>query len=313
MVDAAALCGQVRGVHATCESHSQLAALALQASGGRGDASVTSSGPGTDARTEIGVDSGVADPHTRPLLTFLAAVARVEGEPSVPSLSLLRMISPDDPESARFRRFLLDRPPAASLAGRDVFVLATHGVEEIELHVPTDWLRAAGATVRLVAPRPRPIAPSRGAVLPVLAATHVLTASFMDNRGWVPVDLPLDVASELTPDAVFIPGGAWNPDLLRGDPAVLTALRAWHARDVVLAALCHGPLVLVSAGLVRGRRATAFGPVQIDLANAGAQVADVPAVTDGLLVTGRAPRDLPDFLEALAGALAGSSPRRSTP
>jgi len=241
---------------------------------------------------------------------LMTAIERIDGEPSVPSLSLLRMTSSDDPECARFRDFLLAWPEQATLAGLDVLILATHGVEEIELRLPMAWLRAAGATVRLAAPRPRPVPPSRGAVLPALAASHVLTVSFMDNRGWIPVDLPLEVATQSAPDAVFIPGGAWNPDLLRADPAVLSALREWARQGSVLASICHGPLVLVSAGLLRGRSATAFGPVQIDLVNAGASVQDVPVVVDGGLVTGRAPRDLPDFLEAFAAVLISRSQHR---
>jgi protease I len=103
-------------------------------------------------------------------------------------------------------------------------------------------------------------------------------------------------------EGVVAPGG-WAPDKLRRDPAVLQLVRDVHARGKLVASICHGPWVLISAGIVRGRRMTSSLGIRDDLANAGAQWVDEPAVADGNIVTARVPKDLPAFMRAMLSVL----------
>ena len=99
-------------------------------------------------------------------------------------------------------------------------------------------------------------------------------------------------------DALVIPGG-YSPDALRINPKVLELVRHYADSGKVVAAICHGPQVLISAGLAKGRRMTAYAAVRDDLINAGAQYVDEPVVVDGRTVTSRVPDDLPEFCRAI--------------
>lgn len=102
---------------------------------------------------------------------------------------------------------------------------------------------------------------------------------------------------------ILVPGG-WAPDKLRRDRAVLELVRAVHAQEKLVATICHGPWVLVSAGIVRGRRLTGSLGIRDDVVNAGAEFVDEPTIVDGNIVSGRLPRDLPAFGRALTEWLA---------
>lgn len=102
---------------------------------------------------------------------------------------------------------------------------------------------------------------------------------------------------------MVVPGGAWNPDSLRGDRNAQAFVADALGSGKPLFAICHGPLVLVSAGLLAGRKVTGFWAIQVDLANAGATVTDEPCVVDGNLITGRFPFDLARGLNALQAQL----------
>jgi protease I len=103
-------------------------------------------------------------------------------------------------------------------------------------------------------------------------------------------------------DAIVIPGG-FSPDHLRVRREVLEFVRRAHEAGKIIAAICHGPQVLISAGLVRGRRVTAYEAIKDDLINAGAVFVDEPAVRDGNIITGRVPDDLPEFCRLIVEAL----------
>lgn len=121
-----------------------------------------------------------------------------------------------------------------------------------------------------------------------------------------PVDghvLDLDVA---TLAGIVAPGG-WAPDKLRRDPAVLAVVRQVYEQGGVVASICHGPWILISAGIVRGHRMTGSLGIKDDLENAGAIWVDAPAVTDGPLVTARVPKDLPAFMQHVLAALEGTA------
>jgi len=169
-----------------------------------------------------------------------------------------------------------------------VLIIATDGFEESELFGPRDILRAAGAEVRLAAPTSSPI-----------------QATVMDDPGrTIRPDLVIAAARTEDFDALLLPGGVRNPDTLRTDQAAIALIRAFAAAGKPVAAICHGPWLLVEADLLRGRRATCWPSIRTDLANAGAILCDEPAVTDGNLVTSRKPDDVPAFTAALIALLA---------
>jgi protease I len=163
-----------------------------------------------------------------------------------------------------------------------VLILATDGFEESELFGPLDILRRRGAEVRLVSPSASPI-----------------QATVRDDPGKViRPDLTIAEARAEDFDALLLPGGVRNPDTLRVDGSAIELIRAFNAAGKPIAAICHGPWLLVEADLLRGRRATCWRSIRTDLANAGATVVDEPAVTDGNIVTSREPDDVDAFTEA---------------
>lgn len=101
---------------------------------------------------------------------------------------------------------------------------------------------------------------------------------------------------------IVAPGG-WAPDKLRRDPAVLSLVRGVYEAGGVVASICHGPWILISAGIVRGKRLTGSLGIKDDLENAGAIWVDEAAVTDGTLVSARVPKDLPAFMRAVLATL----------
>jgi len=107
---------------------------------------------------------------------------------------------------------------------------------------------------------------------------------------------------------IVAPGG-WAPDRLRRDPEVLARVREVHAAQGLVATICHGPWILISAGIVRGRRLTSTVGVRDDLVNAGAEWVDAPAIVDGNIVSARVPKDLPEFAKAMLGFLEGARRR----
>ncbi|MEM2302612.1 MAG: DJ-1/PfpI family protein [Candidatus Bathyarchaeia archaeon] len=100
-----------------------------------------------------------------------------------------------------------------------------------------------------------------------------------------------------------MPGG-FSPDALRLVPEVLELVRKAYERGKIIAAICHGPQVLISAGLVKGRKVTSYVAIKDDLINAGAIFVDEPAVRDGNIITGRVPDDLPEFCQMIIESLA---------
>ncbi|MCC4599429.1 type 1 glutamine amidotransferase [Xanthomonas melonis] len=176
-----------------------------------------------------------------------------------------------------------------SLSGKSVAVLATDGFEQSELTEPKRLLESWGAKVEV-------IAPGEGAEI----------------RGWnhtdwgdsVAVDRRLDQATHDGYDALVLPGGVLNPDTLRTDATALAFIRAFAAARKPVAAICHGPWLLLESDLVRDRKVTSWPSVRTDLTNAGAQWQDAEVVVDGTLITSRKPDDIPAFSAAVAKALA---------
>ncbi|WGF90836.1 type 1 glutamine amidotransferase domain-containing protein [Marinivivus vitaminiproducens] len=173
---------------------------------------------------------------------------------------------------------------AVSLQGRKVAVLATDGVEQVELTEPIKALKGAGADVSLVAPKSGRI--------------QAMTAD-VEMADQFPVDLELMAARPDGFDALLLPGGTTNPDKLRMHPGAVAFVKAFVDGDKPIAAICHGPWTLIEAGGVKGKRMTSWPSLQTDLRNAGALWRDEVCVCDGRLVTSRKPDDLPAFIEQM--------------
>jgi protease I len=175
------------------------------------------------------------------------------------------------------------------LAERRIAVLAVDGFELVELVVPANAMRLAGATVDVISIHPG----------------HIRGMNLHEPAMRVGVDLTLDQANPNDYDGLLIPGGFVNPDLLRQSAAARAFVRSYAESGKPIASLCHGPWVLASAGLLRGRRLTSWPGLRDDLVNAGATWLDEPLVHDGNLVTSRGPQDLKPFIRAIIRLFAG--------
>ena len=166
-----------------------------------------------------------------------------------------------------------------SLNGKKVAILVADGFEQSEFEQPRAALEAAGATTHVVSP-------NRDSVL----------AWAEDNFGdEFPVDVPLEEASARAYDALLLPGGVANPDKLRTIPSAVDFVRHFFQEGKPIAAICHGPQLLVEVDGVRGCKVTSYPSLKTDLENAGAHWVDEPVVTDSGVVTSRRPADIPKF------------------
>ncbi len=165
------------------------------------------------------------------------------------------------------------------LRGRHVAVLATHGVEQIELTEPVKALLDAGASVDLIEPEGRPIQ----------AYNH------LEKGDVFPADKSLADVSEEDYSALLLPGGVANPDALRMNEAAVRFVRAFIEADKPVAAICHAPWLLVEAGVLKGRTVTSWPSLRTDIQNAGGTWVDEPVQVDQTLITSRKPEDLPAF------------------
>ena len=172
----------------------------------------------------------------------------------------------------------------AGISGRRIAVLATDGVEEVELTEPVRALRQAGAVVSIVSLEPGQFQAMRQDVNP---------SSRID------VDLTVAEAHADRFDGLLLPGGTTNPDKLRMDEKAVAFVKQFVEADKPIAAICHGPWTLIEAGGVKGHRMTSWPSLRTDLRNAGAEWVDETCVRDGRLVTSRNPDDLPAFCEAI--------------
>lgn len=161
-----------------------------------------------------------------------------------------------------------------------ILIIAANGFEQSELMVPRDELRAAGARVELASPDGKPV------------------------RGWkekdwgdtVEAELSLAAARPEDYDALVIPGGQINPDILRVNPDAMRLVRAFVDSGKVVAAICHGPWLLVEADAVRGRTVTSYNSIRTDVKNAGGNWVDREVAADQGIVTSRSPADLKAFV-----------------
>ncbi|MFW6205764.1 MAG: type 1 glutamine amidotransferase domain-containing protein [Gemmatimonadota bacterium] len=174
------------------------------------------------------------------------------------------------------------------LSGKKVAILVAHGFEQVELTEPRKALQEAGAE------------------------THIVSPADGKVKGWVhgewgdefDVDVPLAAARASEYDALVLPGGQMNPDNLRANADAVAFARSFFDAHKPVAAICHGPWLLVEAGVVEGRRMTSYHSIRTDLKNAGAEWVDEEVVVDSGLVTSRSPKDLPAFNRKLVEEIA---------
>ena len=158
-------------------------------------------------------------------------------------------------------------------------ILAADMVERVELVEPRKALEDAGATVELVS----------------IKDGEIRAFDHFDPADTIPVDRTVEEARADDYDALMVPGGVGNPDQLRGDENAVAFVRDFFEQRKPVAAICHGPWMLIEAGVVRGRTVTSWPSIQTDLRNAGAEWVDQEVVVDDGLVLSRKPDDLPAF------------------
>ena len=167
------------------------------------------------------------------------------------------------------------------LKGKKIAIIATDGFEQVELTEPKKYLESEGAT------------------------THVISLKSGSIKGWdgpnenwgdkVSVDKVITDVKPADYDALILPGGQMNPDILRTDKNVVAFVREFAGSGKVVAAICHGPWTLIEADVVRGKKVTSWPSLHTDLKNAGAHWEDSEVVVDKGLITSRKPEDIPAF------------------
>ena len=166
-----------------------------------------------------------------------------------------------------------------NISGKRIAILTDNGFEEVELTSPKKALEDAGATVHIVSPQKE-------------------TVKGWKEKNWsieLPVDVQIDDVDKNDYDALVIPGGVINPDLLRRNKACVEFAQHFLEAGKPVAAICHGPQLLIETGLLDGRKLTSFHSIKTDLENAGALWYDKEVVVDNGLVTSRSPQDLEAF------------------
>jgi protease I len=176
-----------------------------------------------------------------------------------------------------------------TLRGKRIAVLMTDGVEQIEYTSPCAFLEERGALVTLVSPK--------------AAGEQVQGMNGDDPGATFPVALSVDDAQVNDFEGLLLPGGKDNPAALRKSPAAIAFIRAFGDANKPIAAICHGPLALIDAGLADSRHLTSVPTVQEELRDAGAEWTDDEVVIEDKLVTSRKPDDLPAFNSAFLKTL----------
>ncbi|MCT7903760.1 MAG: type 1 glutamine amidotransferase [Candidatus Ornithobacterium hominis] len=175
-----------------------------------------------------------------------------------------------------------------SLKNKKVAILTDEGFEESELFEPLHRLQQEGAEVHIVSTKSGEI-------------------QGMKEHQWskkIKVDQVIDAVKASDYDALVLPGGVINPDILRNNEKSVQFVKDFADNKKPIAAICHGPQTLINAGAVEGKKLTSFPSIKVDLQNAGAHWVDEEVVVDNGLVTSRTPKDLPAFLDKMVEEIA---------
>ncbi|MAU21171.1 MAG: protease [Martelella sp.] len=177
-----------------------------------------------------------------------------------------------------------------------ILILATNGYERSELRVPLDSLKQKGASVTIASLEKGPI-------------------KSWDEKDWgdsVDADLTVDDVNVADYDAIVLPGGQINPDVLRTSEKAVAIVKEFVSTGRIVAAICHGPWMLVEADVLKGREATSYPSIRTDMKNAGANWVDREVVTDNGIITSRNPKDLPAFVDKIVEEVEeGRHPRKA--
>ncbi|HVL00572.1 MAG TPA: type 1 glutamine amidotransferase domain-containing protein [Dongiaceae bacterium] len=179
----------------------------------------------------------------------------------------------------------MDSAAATALHGKQIAMLMTDGVEQVEYTQPRQFLEQRGAKVTLVSPKKK--------------GDHVKGFNHLTPADEFTVELGVCDAHPAEFDALVLPGGVANPDQLRLDQESIRFIRDFARENKPIAAICHGPWTLIDAGVAVGKNLTSWPSLKEDLINAGAYWNDAPVVVDGNLITSRKPDDIPAFEQAL--------------
>jgi len=190
----------------------------------------------------------------------------------------------------------MDTRESASLQGTHVAMLLTDGVEQVEYTKPREFLERHGAKVTLLAPKKK--------------GDKIQGFNHLTPGERFTVEMDVRDAKPDQFDALVLPGGVANPDMLRLSQEAIGFIRDFGGTDKPIAAICHGPWTLIDAGIAKGKRMTSWPTLQNDLRNAGAKWSDEQVVVDGRLVTSRKPDDIPAFDDALLHNLTHATPAR---
>lgn len=171
----------------------------------------------------------------------------------------------------------------SDLKNKKIAVLAADGYEQSELESPVAALEKAGAEIEIIS----------------LKSGEIKAMKDHEWSNSVKVDQTVSDAKASDYDALLLPGGVLNPDAVRSDEQAISFVKEFFEADKPVAAICHGPQILITAEAVQGKKMTSYPAVAIDLKNAGAEWVDEEVVTDGNLTTSRKPDDLPAFNERI--------------
>jgi protease I len=174
---------------------------------------------------------------------------------------------------------------SGQLQGKRVAFLMTDGVEQVEYIAPRQFLEQNGATVTLVSPKGK--------------GEQVQGFNHLDKGDTFTVEMSIKDASPRDFDALVLPGGVANPDMLRLSKESIAFIRDFGDEEKPIAAICHGPWTLIDAGVAQSKHMTSWPSLETDLRNAGAEWTDEPVVVDDRLITSRKPDDIPAFNDAL--------------
>lgn len=171
----------------------------------------------------------------------------------------------------------------AKIENSNILILATDGYERSELRVPLEELTRRGAAVKIASIKSGEI-------------------KSWDEKDWgdtVNVDLEVGQVRAEDFDALVLPGGQINPDVLRKNDDAVQVVRQFISSGKPVAAICHGPWLLIEADALRGRKATSYQSIRTDIRNAGADWKDEAVVVDSGIITSRSPDDLPQFVDRI--------------
>ena len=190
----------------------------------------------------------------------------------------------------------MDTREGAVLRGKHVAMLLTDGVEQVEYLKPREFLEQHGAKVTLLSPKKK--------------GDKIQGFNHLTPADKFTVEMDVRDARPDQFDALVLPGGVANPDMLRLSQEAIGFIKDFGGTEKPIAAICHGPWTLIDAGIAKGKRMTSWPTLQNDLRNAGAKWSDEQVVVDGKLVTSRKPDDIPAFDNALLQEMVHATPAR---